>query len=69
MSFFSPLKSCIGYESCCLHSDKSQLRGQDTATDPPFSDSDPLIAEVMGEGPFRFVITVSNAVLPVALGL
>lgn len=69
MSFFSPLKSCIGYEGCCPHCDKSSWRGQDTATDPPFSDSDPLISKVMGEGPFHFAIIVSNAVLSLATSL
>lgn len=42
-------------------------KGVKTATDLPFSDTDPLISKVMGEGPFHFVITVSNAVLPLAL--
>lgn len=70
MSFFSPLKSCIGYEGCCPYcdSDKSQ-QGQDTATDAPFLDSDPLISKVMGEGSFHFVISVSNAVLSLATSL
>lgn len=67
MSFLSPLKSCTGYKSCGPHFDKSQQRGHGTATDLPFSESDPLISKVMGEGPLHFVVIVSNAVLPVAL--